>query len=255
MPCLAATFGTVVPHAQPLADLVIDEARKRLYVVNTYSSTVEVYATNVSPPRLTNTIKTDATPLSMALSRETPTPRYLYVACYDGSTLDIIDLNSANFSYGLQATGRQTAGRGRRLQRQGPGQHRRHRHGRRGAGHLRSRTRNNPSPVRGSPSAGGPRAAPAQRHHVSRRKEPPAGIAGRQTHHRRQFAGRHPHRLRVRCGVVHRAQQSRRARNFAHPRGIAGRQQVPQRAHALRYPDAGRAGAAEHHQLAVRLPR
>jgi uncharacterized protein (TIGR03437 family) len=77
---------------------VIDEARKRLYVVNTYSSTVEVYATNVSPPRQTNTIKTDATPLSLALSRETPNPRYLYVACYDGSTLDIIDLNSANFS-------------------------------------------------------------------------------------------------------------------------------------------------------------
>src|ERR1035437_4630082 len=98
LPCLAATFGTVVPHAQPLADLVIDEARKRLYVVNTYSSTVEVYATNVSPPRQTNTIKTDATPLSLALSRETPNPRYLYVACYDGSTLDIIDLNSANFS-------------------------------------------------------------------------------------------------------------------------------------------------------------
>src|SRR5665811_521903 len=80
LPCLAATFGTVVPHAQPLADLVIDEARKRLYVVNTYSSTVEVYATNVSPPRQTNTIKTDATPLSLALSRDcllytSPSPR------------------------------------------------------------------------------------------------------------------------------------------------------------------------------------
>jgi uncharacterized protein (TIGR03437 family) len=98
LPCLAATFGTVVPHAQPLADLVIDEPRRRLYVVNTFSSTVEVYATNVNPPRLTNTIKTDATPLSLALSRETPNPRYLYVACYDGSTLDVIDLNSANFS-------------------------------------------------------------------------------------------------------------------------------------------------------------
>ena len=98
LPCFAATFGTVVPHAQPLADLVIDEGRKRLYVVNTYSSTVEVYATNVSPPRQTNTIKTALTPLSLALSRETPNPRYLYVACYDGSTLDIIDLNSANFS-------------------------------------------------------------------------------------------------------------------------------------------------------------
>jgi uncharacterized protein (TIGR03437 family) len=98
MPCLAATFGTVVSHPSPLADLVVDEARKRLYVVNTASSLVEVYATNVSPPRLTNSIKTDATPLAVAISRETPNPRYLYVTCYDGSTLDIIDLNSANFS-------------------------------------------------------------------------------------------------------------------------------------------------------------
>src|ERR1035441_10173004 len=99
LPCLAATLGTVVPAPQgPYADLVIDEARKRLYVVNTYSSTVEVYATNVSPPKQTTIIKTDATPLSLAISRETPNPRYLYVACYDGSTLDIIDLNSANLS-------------------------------------------------------------------------------------------------------------------------------------------------------------
>ncbi|MCU1238016.1 MAG: hypothetical protein JWP63_5983 [Candidatus Solibacter sp.] len=98
MPCLAATFGTVVSHPSSLADLVVDEARKRLYVVNTASNQVEVYATNVSPPRLTNTIKTDATPLAAAISRETPNPRYLYVTCYDGSTLDIIDLNSASFA-------------------------------------------------------------------------------------------------------------------------------------------------------------
>src|SRR5450759_487250 len=98
LPCLAATFGTVVPHAQPLADLVIDEARRRLYVVNTYSSTVEVYATNVSPPRLipaNSSIKVGRTPLSVAMSRS---GRYLYVACYDDSTLDIIDLNSASLS-------------------------------------------------------------------------------------------------------------------------------------------------------------
>src|SRR5512140_3219885 len=95
LPCFAATFGTVVPHAQPLADLVVDEARRRLYVVNTYSNTVEVYATNVSPPRQTNVIKTKATPLSLAMSRN---GRYLYVACYDEASLDIIDLNSTNFS-------------------------------------------------------------------------------------------------------------------------------------------------------------
>ena len=100
LPCFAATFGTVVPHTPALADLVIDEGRKRLYVVNTLSSDVEVYSTNgitaLSKP--IGTIKTDATPLSLALSRETPSAHYLYVTCYDGSTLDIIDLTSANFS-------------------------------------------------------------------------------------------------------------------------------------------------------------
>ncbi len=102
LPCLAATFGTVVPHAQPLADLVIDEGRRRLYVLNTLSNppTVEVYATTglTATSKPIGTIRTDATPLSLAISRETPNPHYLYVACYDGSTLDIVDLNSANFS-------------------------------------------------------------------------------------------------------------------------------------------------------------
>src|SRR5215472_4468165 len=101
LPCLAATFGTVVPHAQPLADLVIDEARRRLYVVNTASNQVEVYATNVSPPRQTNIIKTEATPLAVALSRPIGNPatsRYLYVVCYDASSLDIVDLSTATFT-------------------------------------------------------------------------------------------------------------------------------------------------------------
>src|SRR5664280_770712 len=95
LPCFAATFGTVVPHAQPLADLVIDEARKRLYVLNTLANppSVEVYATTnlTGTSKPLNSIKTDATPLSLAVSRETP-PHDLYVACYDGATLDIIDL-------------------------------------------------------------------------------------------------------------------------------------------------------------------
>src|ERR1043166_6574419 len=83
--CSAATFGTVVAHAQPLADLAIDEARRRLYVINTASNQVEVYATNVNPPRQTNIVKTEATPLAIAMSRS---GRYLYVACYDASALD-----------------------------------------------------------------------------------------------------------------------------------------------------------------------
>ena len=95
LPSLGATFGTVVAHAQPLADLALDEARRRLYVVNTASNQVEVYATNTNPPRLSATIKTDATPLSVAMSRS---GRYLYVACYSASAIDVIDLSSSSFS-------------------------------------------------------------------------------------------------------------------------------------------------------------
>src|SRR5437763_1922536 len=86
--CSAATFGTVVAHAQPLADLAIDQTRPRLYVINTASNQVEVYNTAVNPPRQTNIIKTEATPLSLAISRN---GRSLYVACYDASSLNIID--------------------------------------------------------------------------------------------------------------------------------------------------------------------
>src|SRR5438270_12910819 len=94
-PSAAATFGTVVPHPQPLADLALDEARRRLYVVNTAANAVEVYGTTTNPPRLTNTIHTDATPLSIALSR---TGRYLYVACYGASFLQLVDLSTTTFS-------------------------------------------------------------------------------------------------------------------------------------------------------------
>jgi uncharacterized protein (TIGR03437 family) len=93
--CSAATFGTVVAHAQPLADLAIDEARRRLYVVNTASNQVEVYATSSNPPRQTNIIKTEATPLSIAMS---PSGNFLYVACYDASSINIIDLRTTTFS-------------------------------------------------------------------------------------------------------------------------------------------------------------
>ncbi|HXB71397.1 MAG TPA: hypothetical protein VNY05_24390 [Candidatus Acidoferrales bacterium] len=98
VPCPGATFGTLVTHSSPLGDLVVDEARKRLYVVDTNANAVEVYVTNVSPPRLapgTSTIKVEKTPLAAALSRS---GKFLYVVCYDASALDIIDLTTANFS-------------------------------------------------------------------------------------------------------------------------------------------------------------
>lgn len=95
VPSFGATFGIVVTHTQPIADLLLDEARRRLYVLNTAANAVEVYSTTSNPPRLTNSVKTDSTPLSIALSQS---GRYLYVACYASSSLQIIDLSSATFS-------------------------------------------------------------------------------------------------------------------------------------------------------------
>lgn len=90
----AATFGTVVPHASALADLVLDERNNRLYVVNTGANTVEVYRTTTNPPSLQSTIKTDATPLAIAFS---PGRKALYVACYGASVLDIVDVSTTAF--------------------------------------------------------------------------------------------------------------------------------------------------------------
>jgi uncharacterized protein (TIGR03437 family) len=95
LPSLGATFGTVVPHTLPVADLVLDEARKRVYLVNTYEDQIDVYSTAGSLPSPSTSVKTSATPLAIAMSRS---GRFLYVACYDASTLDIIDLASASFS-------------------------------------------------------------------------------------------------------------------------------------------------------------
>ena len=251
LPCLAATFGTVVPHAQPLADLVIDEARRRLYVVNTYSNSVEVYATNVSPPRQTNVIKVSATPLSVALSR---TGRYLYVACYDAASLDIIDLNSASFSSVSKSLDAKPQGLAVGFNELvlittiGTGT---------GAevlityDPLTGRTQ----PVRGgAPRSRRAHPAAAQRRHVPGGQEPPAGVAGRAGDYRRQHAGGHPHGVRLRRGVLHRAGQPGRARDLAHSRRIARRQPLPQRTLSVRHRHASRPGAAEHHQLALRLP-
>jgi uncharacterized protein (TIGR03437 family) len=95
LPSWGATFGTVVPHTLPIADLALDAARKRIYLVDAYSSQVDVYSTATNPPTPITTINTSATPLAIAMSRS---GNSLYVACYSASTLDIIDLTSATFS-------------------------------------------------------------------------------------------------------------------------------------------------------------
>jgi len=85
----AATFGTVVPIVGGLLDIALDEPRGRLYLVNPSFHRVEVYA--IAQRRLLNPIPVDRLPISIALSRS---GKYLYVTCFDGSALDVIDLDT-----------------------------------------------------------------------------------------------------------------------------------------------------------------
>lgn len=85
----AATFGTVVPVVGSLLDIVLDEPRSRLYLVNPSYNRVEVYA--IAQRRFLSPVAVDRLPVSAALSRN---GKYLYVTCFDGSTLNIIDLDT-----------------------------------------------------------------------------------------------------------------------------------------------------------------
>lgn len=88
-----ATFGTSVPVVGGAADLVLDEARGRLYLVNTSLSRVEVYS--IAQRRLLNPVTTDATPVSAAMSRN---GKFLYVTAYGASSLNIIDLDALSLT-------------------------------------------------------------------------------------------------------------------------------------------------------------
>src|SRR3954453_5235471 len=85
----SATFGTVVPLVGGASDLVLDEARGRLYLVNTSQSRVEIYST--TQRRFLTPIRTHSTPLSAAISRNN---KLLYVTSYDASSINVIDLDA-----------------------------------------------------------------------------------------------------------------------------------------------------------------
>jgi len=85
----AATIGTPFPIAGGITDLVLDEARGRLYLVDTTQNRIHMYST--AQKRVLNTIPVGAQPLSAALSRD---GRFLYVTAYQAATLEVVDLES-----------------------------------------------------------------------------------------------------------------------------------------------------------------
>jgi uncharacterized protein (TIGR03437 family) len=84
----AATFGTITPVVGGVVDMALDNPRQRLYLVGVPNK-VDVYS--IAQRRVTTSIRVDDLPLSAASSRD---GRFLYVACHNASSLNIIDLEA-----------------------------------------------------------------------------------------------------------------------------------------------------------------
>jgi uncharacterized protein (TIGR03437 family) len=84
----AATLGTTTAIVGGASDLVLDEARNRLYLVNTNSNRVEVYS--LAQRRFLTPIGVDQQPLAAAISCSGKT---LYVTSNTAGTLNVIDLD------------------------------------------------------------------------------------------------------------------------------------------------------------------
>ena len=86
--CYAATFGTVVPVVGGVSDLVLDEPRQRLYLVNSNRNQIEVYS--IPQRRFLTPVAVEQQPLAAAISRNGTS---LYVTAHLGASLNVIDLD------------------------------------------------------------------------------------------------------------------------------------------------------------------
>lgn len=84
-----ATFGTVINLGGTPSDVVLDEARGRIYSVNSAANRVDVLS--MSERKLMKSITVGNFPLAAALS---PDSAYLYVTNTQSATLSVIDLGS-----------------------------------------------------------------------------------------------------------------------------------------------------------------
>jgi DNA-binding beta-propeller fold protein YncE len=88
----SASFGEVIALSGTPADIVLDEARERLYLVSTPGNRVDVY--DYRNKVLAGWIDVGQAPLGAAMSMD---GAFLYVANHDSSTLSVIDLNAPPF--------------------------------------------------------------------------------------------------------------------------------------------------------------
>jgi uncharacterized protein (TIGR03437 family) len=85
----AATFGRVVPLLGGGSDIVLDESHNRLYLTSSATNQVQVYS--LAQNKFLAAIPTDTEPIAAAISRS---GQYLYVTCFAGSVVDVIDLTA-----------------------------------------------------------------------------------------------------------------------------------------------------------------
>ncbi len=88
---VAATFGSVTTVVGSVSDIVLDESRRRLYLINAGLNRLEVYSLPPNPIRLIGTVALDPLPLSAAMSRDN---QRLYVASHNTSSLNIVNLET-----------------------------------------------------------------------------------------------------------------------------------------------------------------
>jgi Uncharacterized conserved protein len=89
LPSFGATFGTVTADLG-VADLILDEPRGKLYLINSNLNRVDVWST--AQRRFLSPITTGTNPLAGAMS---PDGKFLYVTSYNQVSLNVIDLNKA----------------------------------------------------------------------------------------------------------------------------------------------------------------
>jgi YVTN family beta-propeller protein len=87
---VGATFGDVVRLGGTPSDVVLDESRGRLYLVNSNTGQVDIY--NYVTKNLAGSIRVGATPVAAAMSMDS---KYLYVSNNASSTLSVIDLGTS----------------------------------------------------------------------------------------------------------------------------------------------------------------
>src|SRR5262249_54918319 len=88
---VGATFGEVVPLGGTPSDMVLDEQRGLLYLVNSNANRVDVF--DYSKKQVVGAFGVGLSPLAAAMSMD---GQYLYVTNNGSSTLSVVDLNSGN---------------------------------------------------------------------------------------------------------------------------------------------------------------